>query len=190
MKRTLINRLSEESGAEAPRHGRTIFRSTGAGFMDLGLRPVQVWEDEVMRERTGCEKEFMTYIKRCKGHKMTPGTAAGMALSIAGYQGYALPHSDTLVPNSNPTVFRMNALAECSSPFFKSFNECWKLWCGQRGIPRTDETLADFIDTYRNAGDLPLAYEIINTTQMFWRPVRDEVRDDVSLFSSFTGLLD
>ena len=165
MKRAL---LLDQTGMETNARGRTIFRvRTGEnGWRDLGLRPVEVWREDVMKEWAG-EKvgdglghEYIKYLKRTKTHKKTPGTAAGITLCIKGFEGYLVPGQFPSFA-SNTYHEKMLATAYAATPFLLSQVQSWEMWCKQRSALPSRKTYLEFA-CKNEEDDIPLHGEIKN----------------------------
>lgn len=162
--------------------GRTIFTvsNTENGWKDLGLRPVEIWDEGVMHEWSSMarhevteplRKAYTAYLKRSHNCRKTPGTAAGITLFIKGYQGFQLPGEEATIKhiNGNDFLFRAKAAAHAATPFLVNQIKAWESWCKQQKAPADEMSYARFSDT-SEIGDIALHSQMKTTIRELVAP--------------------
>ena len=103
--------------------GSTVFKTGNRGWMGLGLRPVETWNSDTLREWTRMnpdkgEKEYLGYMRKFnRKHQMTPGVAAGTALMLTGHPGFLLPGRTPLVQATGHNFMDdLGMLSDCVGP--------------------------------------------------------------------------
>ena len=139
---------------------KSIFRTHERGWMGFGLRPLEVWSNEVYNEflhdrpaTTECANDFKNFLRR--NVRMSPGTAAGAELclksNITKYMPYTRDflgrwRTDSECEEEDPNNFEnsMVQMAIASTRFTHSMIESWKQWCVREGKGATRESFTEF----------------------------------------------
>ena len=154
--------------------GSTVFKTGNRGWMGLGLRPVETWNSDTLREWTRMnpdkgEKEYLGYMRKFnRKHQMTPGVAAGTALMLTGHPGFLLPGRTPLVQATGHNFMDdLGMLSDCVGPLITALRGSFRTWCVQKERAPDLESFDLFISTLEP--DLPIATKMFGLmNRMFY----------------------